>query len=129
MQRDRPPLTLTLSVVKEQVEVENDEKMINAIVDEEVELLETEATISFEDDEESDVDMEETEEEETMTFLEAEEALRKLTISCKTLGVSEAATVHLDHFKKALFKAKAGKKKKNTTIHDFFQPGKKPKNN
>ena len=64
-----------------------------------------------------------------LTFLEAEEALRKLTISCKNLGVPKAATVHLDRFKKALFKAKAGKKKKNTPIHDFFQPGKKPKNN
>ena len=61
-----------------------------------------------------------TEEEETMTFLEAEEALRKLTISCKKLGVPQAATVHLDYFKKALFKSKAGKKKKNTNICDFF---------
>ena len=58
-----------------------------------------------------------------------DDALRKLTITCKKLGVPEAATVHLDRFKKALFKAKAGKKKKNTPIHDFFQPGKKPKNN
>lgn len=118
-----------MDMVAEWVEVEDDEEMINVIVDEEVELLEAEAVIGVEDDEESDVDMKDTEEEDTMTFLEAEEALRKLTISCKKLGISEAATVHLDRFKKALFKAKAGKKKKNTTIHDFFQPSKKSKNN
>ena len=79
---------------------------MNAIVDEEVELLQTETGIS---DGESDVDIEDTEEEEIMTFLEAEEALRKLTISCNKLGIPESATVHLDCFKKALFKAKAGK--------------------
>ena len=55
-----------MDMVEEWVEVEDDKEMINAIVDEEVELLETEATISVEDDEESDIDMEE---EETMTFL------------------------------------------------------------
>ena len=55
-----------MDTIEEWVEVEDDKEMINAIVDEEVELLETEATISVEDDEESDIDMEE---EETMTFL------------------------------------------------------------
>ena len=53
--------------------------MINVIVDKEVVFLETEAVISIEDDEESDVDTEDTEEEENITFLEAEKALRKLT--------------------------------------------------
>ena len=48
-----------------------------------------------------------------MTFLEAEEALRKLTISCNKLGVPEAANVHLDHFKKVLFKAKTSKKEEH----------------
>ena len=50
-----------MAMVEEWVEVEDDKEMINAIVDEEVELLETEATISVEDDEESDIDMEEEE--------------------------------------------------------------------
>ena len=48
-----------------------------------------------------------------MTFLEAEEALRKLTISCNKLGVPEAANFHLDYFKMALFKAKNGKKEEH----------------
>ena len=66
-------------------------------------------------------------EEEAMTHVEAMEALRKLTLSCNKLGVPEEATVHLDCFKRALIKAQASKKKKSTTIHDFFS--KKAKTN
>ena len=116
-----------MDMVAEWVEAEDDEEMINVIVDEEVELLETDAVISVEDDEESDVDMEDTEEEETMTFLEAEEALRKLTSSCSKLGVPEAAPVHLDRFKKALFKAKAGKRRRTLTFMTSLSQARSPR--
>ena len=62
-----------------------------------------------------------------MTFLEAEEALKNLTISYNKLGILEATNVHLEHFKKALVKAKTSKKKK-INIYDFYELSKKPKN-
>ena len=120
----------------EWVEVEDDKDMINAIIDDEVEILETEtqptadSVLAVEDDEESDVeaiDLDEEKEEDLVTFLEAEEAVNKLSKSCKGLGVPEEATVHLDRFKRALLKAKLNKKTKSTTLHDFFKPQKRAK--
>ena len=109
-------------------------EVFNEIVDEEMELLESkakpmpEASLNVADDEESDVEMvDDFNEEEAMTHVEAMDALRELTLSCKKLGVPEEATVHLDCFKRALIKAQASKKKKSTIIHDFFS--KKAKTN
>ena len=47
------------------MEVEDDEEMINVFVDEEVELLETEAVFRVENDEKSDVNMENVEKEKS----------------------------------------------------------------
>ena len=58
------------------------------------------------------MDIENTEQVENLTFLKAEKALRKLTISCNKLGVPGAAIVHIDKFKRAFFKAKGHIKEK-----------------
>ena len=47
------------------MEVEDDEEMINAFFDKEVELLETEAVFRVENDEKSDVNMENVEKEKS----------------------------------------------------------------
>ena len=57
-----------------------------------------------------------------LSFLEIEEAIQKLQISAKHMGVSETATVHLDGFSKAVQETKLHKPKKKTTLHDFFVP-------
>ena len=55
-----------MNIVAEWVEVEDEEEeMINAFVDEEIELLETEAVLSVENDEKSDVNMENMEKEKS----------------------------------------------------------------
>jgi hypothetical protein len=52
--------------------------------------------------------------------IEAQEALRKLSISAEKLGVPTEATVHLDRFAKALQSAKANKPKRDSTLHSYF---------
>ena len=83
-----------INIAAKWVEVEDDKEMINAFVDEKAEVLETEAVCSVENDEKSDVNMENLE-EKNITFLEAEEALKNLTISYNKLGILEATNVHL----------------------------------
>ena len=83
-----------INIAAKWVEVEDDKEMINAFVDEKAEVLETEAVFSVENDEKSDVNMENLE-EKNITFLEAEEALKNLTISYNKLGILEATNVHL----------------------------------
>jgi len=56
-----------------------------------------------------------------LTYLEAVEAVRKLSVSAAKLGVPEGATVHLDRFAKELHKANAQKPKRDSTLHSFFQ--------
>ena len=46
-------------------------------------------------------------------------AQRVRTISNKKLGLPPAATVHLEHYQKALQKAKLNKPKKAVTLHAF----------
>ena len=98
--------------VAEWVEVVDDKEMINAFVDEKAEFLEIKAVFSVENDGKADVNMENPE-EKNMTFLEAEEALKNLTMSYKKLGIPEATNVHLEHLKKALFKAKTVKREEH----------------
>jgi hypothetical protein len=62
------------------------------------------------------------------TLMELKEALYKMRISLSKLGVEESAVVHLDRFQKAVQKAGFAKKKKPTTIHDYFTPAKNKNN-
>ena len=123
-----------MDMALEWIEIEDDQDILDDIVDEEIEILESEAkvppeaTLNNEDDEEPEVQMiDDMEEEEALTHLEAMEHVRKLTISCKKLGLSEAASVHLERFKKSLIQAQSSKKTTNTTLHDYFPVAKKAK--
>jgi hypothetical protein len=54
------------------------------------------------------------------TLLQVKEAVYKLRISSRKLGIDASALVHLDRYEKAVEKAGFAKKKKPTTIHDYF---------
>ena len=71
--------------------------------------------------------MENTEEEETITFLEAEEALRKSTISCNKFGVPEAATVHLEHLKRLCSELKLTKRRRTPTFMTSLSQARSPR--
>jgi hypothetical protein len=120
-------------IANEWVGIEDKQEVLDATVDEEIEMIESESKppaeedINVEDDDEPDVEMKEASEEDILSFVEAQEMLRKLTISCNQWDLPPAATTHLDRLKKALFKAQASKAKKDTTLHAFFQPKKKAK--
>ena len=72
------------------------------------------------DDEEPETMEVEVDESEAMTYLEAVDALEKLIVSAPKLGVSEAATVHLDRFAKALNAAHVKKPRRDSTLHSYF---------
>ena len=94
--------------------------------DKEVELLETEAVFSVENDEKSDVNMENTEKEKLLLFWE----LRKLWKSWPSFAtnlVFRSSQYSPWLLQKVLFKAKTSKKKK-INIYDFYELSKKPKN-
>ena len=55
-----------------------------------------------------------------LSFLGAEEALRKLSISAESLGIPANATIHLDRFSRALREAKFKKLKRDNTLHSYF---------
>ena len=62
-----------------------------------------------------------------LTHVEALEVIGHLERSLSSLGISDVGSVHLERFKREVIKSQASKKKKETTIHDFFQPAPKKK--
>ena len=78
------------------------------------------------DDEEVAEPME-IDEEDELTFLEAQECLRKLKANASKLKVPASATIHLDRYAKALRAAEAEKPKKDGTLHSHFIITKKTK--
>ena len=118
------PSTLEETAIK-WIEAEDDPGVIDEICDDELELLQAETTesieIDFDDDSEPEVEPEEACDDNIFSnHFEAEQAVLKLIRSSKKLKIPEAATTHLDRFRKALNEAKLGKKKKDSTISSFF---------
>ncbi|CAB9505697.1 expressed unknown protein [Seminavis robusta] len=112
------------------IEIEDEPEVISATIDEEIEELETtttEAELAVLDDEEPELmDVDPEPADVFASFAEAEEALNKLSESASSLGINQAATVHLDRFARALNMARAtraGKRKRDGTLHSFFTSG------
>ena len=78
-------------------------------------------------EEEEDMVPGEVDEEDKLSFLEAQECLRKLKANAPKLGVPANACIHLDRFLKALRGAHAQKPKKDGTLHSHFKSVKKAK--
>ena len=58
--------------------------------------------------------------DDVMSYLEAQESIRKLKANAIKLGVPPKSTIHLERFAKALRQARAEKRKKDATLHSFF---------
>jgi hypothetical protein len=108
--------------------VEDDPEVINAICEEEMDALEREnmvaaaAATAAADDNGEDDDEPEVQPDETnyVSYLETVEFLVRVRQSAARLNVSEDATVHIDRFLKEIHAGNATKRKKESTLHDFF---------
>jgi hypothetical protein len=112
------------NMIENWVCVEDDPDVIDAICDEELENLESTAKPAAidnaADDDEPDPMEEEVDESDILSYVEAVDAIRKLTLSVSKLGVNEAAAVHLDRFASALHTANAKKPRRDSTLHTYF---------
>ena len=112
------------TMIENWIEVEDDPFVMEAICEDEIEEIESNqkpaAAEDDGDDEEPETMEVEVDESEAMTYLEAVDALEKLIVSAPKLGVSEAATVHLDRFAKALNAAHVKKPRRDSTLHSYF---------
>jgi DDE superfamily endonuclease/Tc5 transposase DNA-binding domain len=103
--------------------IEDDPDVIDAICEDELEKMETaklEAIDAAADDEEPEPIEVEVDQSDILSYVEAVEALRKLSLSVSKLGVNEAAIVHLDRFASALHTANAKKPRRDGTLHAYF---------
>jgi hypothetical protein len=106
--------------------IEDEDEIVNAICEDEMEELESNAKPAAADDAEDDDEpnpqpMEiDDDESKFVSYVEAVEFLGKLQQRAPKLGVNEAATVHLDRFLKALHAGNAKKARRHTTLHAYF---------
>jgi hypothetical protein len=106
--------------------IEDEDEIVNAICEDEMEELESNAKPvdddDAEDDDEPNPQPTEVDDDESnfVSYTEAVEVLGKLQRSAPKLGVNEAATVHLDRFLKALHAGNAKKARRDTTLHAYF---------
>lgn len=113
------------------VGVEDVPEVLEAVVEEEVELAEAatqpteEELANQEDSEPAPAVAPELDSSDKLTFQDIEGFLTKTSLNCERLGVPQSATVHLDRFRKAVRDAKLNKTKRKTFMDDYFQ--KKPK--
>jgi hypothetical protein len=101
--------------------IEDEDEVVNAICEDEIEMLESNtqppANDDAEDDNEPDVQPMELENDNIVSYVEALEMLQKLQISAPSLlGANQEARVHLDRFLKAIHTANAKKSRKDTTL-------------
>ena len=114
-------------MVENWIDIEDEPEIENAIIDEEIHLLDQETAaldnLEFEDDPEPEVEVAMLDQAEVVTFIEAEAMVNQLKANCPRLGVRPEAAVHLDRFSRALQQVKGSKatKKKDSTLHQFFQ--------
>jgi hypothetical protein len=104
--------------------IEDAEEVMNAICEEEIEALESDAAKPAadenpEDDDEPDMEIDD-DGSNSVSYVEAVEFLGKLRRSTNKLGVNSAATVHIDRFLKELHQGHAAKPRRDTTLHSFF---------
>ena len=100
------------------IDIEDEEEVVNAVIDDEIETIEKESDLVEDDDDPEPEAMVGIEHEEAVGFLDAEEMIRKLKLSCGKLGVP-SAEIHLERFGRALREAKNKKPKKSPTLHSF----------
>jgi ferredoxin-NADP reductase len=105
--------------------VEDDVEVMNAVLDEELEELESNtkpaADDAAADDAEPEPEAKEIDNDESnfVSYAETVEFLGKVQRSASKLNV-QAATVHLDRFLRALHSGNAQKTRKDTTLHAYF---------
>ena len=106
------------------ISIEDEEEVLDAICEEEMEELENiikPAAIDKADDDNEPEPMEvDVDGSDTFSYVEAVEVIRKLEQSAPKLGVNEAATIHLDCFLRFLHSGNAKKPKQDTTLHAYF---------
>ena len=113
------------------VGVEDVPEVLEAVVEEEVELAEAatqpteEELANQEDSEPAPAVAPELDSSDKLTLQDIEAFLTNTSLNCERLGTPESATVHLDRFRKAVRDAKLNKTKRKTFVEDYFQ--KKPK--
>jgi hypothetical protein len=123
-----PWLHLSVMLVNDRCKIprQDEPEVMNAVADDAIEeffentLAADPANNDAADDDEPEPMEVDVDESDLLSFLEAQEALRKLSISAEKLGVPTEATVHLDRFAKALQSAKANKPKRDSTLHSYF---------
>ena len=108
------------------IDIEDEPEIMDAILDEEIENIESaqnkdQNELAVEDDDEPEAEEMEIDDADILTFAEAEEALRRLSLSAESLGVPLAQSVHLDRFARAMRTARASKPKRDRTLHAFFK--------
>jgi DDE superfamily endonuclease/Tc5 transposase DNA-binding domain len=105
--------------------IEDDEEVMNAVLEEELEELESNTKPAAIDDAGYDNEPEpnaveiDNDESNFVSYGETVEFLGKVQRSASKLNV-KAATVHLDRFLRALHSGNAQKTRKDTTLHAFF---------
>jgi hypothetical protein len=113
------------NMIENWINIEDEEEVINAICEEEIEMLESSAELPADDDagddNEPDVQPDEFDSDDIVSYVEALEMLRKLQVSASSLlGDDQKARCHLDRFLKSLHGANAKKTRKDTTLHAYF---------
>ena len=127
MDPEEPQVPSTAAPVPAPAAVEDQPKIENAVLNEEIEDSEAETKTVLDKDKDDDPEPEpmsiELDPSEQLSYLEAEAMIDSLKKNCKNLGVPEEQSIHLDRFSRALQLAKGTKaaKKKDSTMHDFFQ--------
>ena len=112
--------------------IEDETEVVNAVCEDEIEQLNINAkhpgnSNTEDDDDESDlqamdIDKNNNDETNLVSYVEAVEFLGKLQCSAHKLNLNAAATVHLDRFLKALHAGNAKKPRKITTLHAYWPP-------
>jgi DDE superfamily endonuclease/Tc5 transposase DNA-binding domain len=108
--------------------IEDEEEVINAVCEDELEELESNtkpaAGDDAEDDDEPDVQPMEidTDEANLYSYVDAVEVLGKLQLSARKLRLNEAETVHIDRLLRALHSRNAQKPRRDTTLHAYYPP-------
>jgi hypothetical protein len=116
------------NMIESWINIEDEDEVVNAICDDEIEMLEADsnsqeptADDDAHDDNEPDVQPMEINNADIVSYVEALEMLRKLKLSSPSLlGANQEAAVHLDRYLKSIHSANAKKSRKDTTLHAYF---------
>jgi hypothetical protein len=113
------------NMIESWVDIESEVCVLDAICDDEIEILESESKAPADDDAQDDIEPDvqpiEIDSADMVTFAEALETVRKLKLSSPSLlGAHQEAQVHLDRYLRAILSANAKKTRQTSTLHQYF---------